>query len=172
MNKQKNIFLISVLGLTILILTGCTSINQQIQEKATEKMIEGLSNGQLKVDLDENKTTVETSAGTGQVGENIEVPSDFPSDVYVIDGIVKTSYQNAGNNGWTLSIQTDKSVTEVSNLYQERLNDQGWKKDSFLDLGGTITLGYSKEKRTVSLMINTDPTSGKTMIIIGTSKNN
>lgn len=159
--------LLPILSLLIipLFLTGC---GKTVSDRVAEKMVENLSNGQVKVDINNKETKVETEYGTGKVGENVGVPSDFPTDVYVIEGVVKTSYKNAGQNGWTISVETSKSPTEAKTLYEQKLKDSGWTINSMLDMGTAITLGGVKGNRTVSVMISTDD-SGKTTVIVGTS---
>lgn len=170
-NYEKFLILSITSIMGILVLSGCTSVKQQIQDKATEKMIEGLSNGQIKVDVDQGKTKVDTKFGSGEVGENVGVPADFPSDVYVIEGVIKTSYKNAGSNDWTLSIETTKTTAEAKALYEENLKANGWKIDSTLDMGESVVISATKNNRNASVMINADPTTKKTNVIVGSSEN-
>ena len=151
-----------------LVIGGC---GKSISEKAAEKIIENAGNGEVKVDIDNQKTTIETEAGIGEVGENVSVPEDFPDDVYLIDGVVKTSYKNSEENGWTLSIETDKSIADVRALYETKLEEAGWTINSFLDMGTAATLGGVKDNRNISLMISADADSGKTTVIVGVTEN-
>jgi len=166
---MKKKFFVVFLFLATLFLIGCT---QKIQEKATEKMVEDMTGGKVNLDLGGEKTQVETEFGTTQIGENLKLPTDFPKDIYVIDGLIKSSYKNVGKNGWTISIETSKSIKEAGDLYDKNLTITGWKKDNFMDLGGAATASYSKDNRTISLMINVDPINhDKTLVMLGTSEN-
>jgi len=133
--------------------------------------MENASNGQVQVDIKNDGVKVETEAGSGETGTDLSLPADFPEDVYVITGKIKTVYRDAGKNGYTASIETDKTVAEAKELYDQELKQAGWKIDSFMDLGGSMIIGASKEKRSISVMINQDAETGKTTVLVGTSEN-
>jgi hypothetical protein len=165
---NKKILLVFCLAVSLIFVSGCT---QKISEKAAEKVIEKASNGEVNVDINKNEVKIDTKEGSGQVGGDISVPADFPLDVFVIDGTVKTSFKNIDKNGWSLSVETNKPVTEVKSLYEQKLKDSGWTLNAIMDIGGSITFSGTKDKRSVSVMINSVPDSGKTNVLIGTSKN-
>jgi hypothetical protein len=149
-----------------LVLTGC---GKSASEKAAEKIIEKSTNGQAQVDVDNNQVTINTNAGTYQAGEEVKLPSGFPSDIYVIDGTIKAAMTNVENNGYTLSIETSKSVTEAKELYDTKLKDDGWAITMSLVYEGAASIGATKDNRTTTIGIST--ASDKTTVVLSTSEN-
>jgi hypothetical protein len=156
MQKQKIKFyiLLPVLALAILALAGCgKSISQRASEKAAEKIIEKQSGGKANVDIDGKNLNIETEQGKMQAGENVELPADFPADVYVIDGTIKVAISGQVNEGQSVSIETDKNVGEVSNTYLEKLASDGWKITGTMNFGESTSIIAEKDNRTVSVSI-------------------
>lgn len=152
--KIKFYFLLPVLTLAILTLAGCgKSISQKAGELTAEKMIEAQSGGKANVDIDRNNVKIETEQGKFESGENVKLPSNFPADIYIIDGTIKVAVTDQAGEGQTVSIETDKSVEEVSALYQEKLKSFGWEIAGTMNFGESATIVAEKDNRSVSVVV-------------------
>ena len=72
---------------------------------------------------------------------------------------------------YSVSVETDKSVTEAKEEYDEELANDGWSETLSMNLGGMVSIGAEKDNRTLTISIAEDEDTGKTLVIIGTSKN-
>lgn len=166
---KKKILKLALLSLAVLVLAGCgKSVLQKSNETAAEKIIEAQSGGKANVDINGNSVTVETEQGKMQSGENVKLPSDFPTDVYVIDGTIKVAITDQASGGQTISIETGKSLEEASAAYQEKLKSNGWKITGTMNFGEAATIIAEKDERTVSVSIGAS--DGKTTVTVGVGK--
>jgi len=168
-NSIKFFGLISVAILT-LALSGCgQSTSEIIGEKTIEKMIEEQSGGQAQVDLDKGSMKIESADGTFEAGENTTLPTDFPEDIYVIEGKIISAITNPAIENFSVSIETDKNLDEVSAIYQEKLKDENWKITGTMNFGEAVSIVASKDGRSASVMATAE--GGKTTVILNAGKN-
>ncbi len=158
-----------VTGAAALTLTGL-SCGKKTAERAAENAVERASNGNVNVDINKNSVTVNINGGStvGTVGESVSVPADFPADVYIIDGTVKTAVKNAETKGFSLSINTSLTPTETQTRYEDQLKAQGWNIILSVKSGDGATLSAEKNGRNVSVIIST--IEGVTNVILGTTE--
>ena len=150
-------------------LAGCgKSISQRAGEKAAEKIIEKQSGGKADVDINKGNVKVETEQGKMEAGENVKLPSDFPQDVYVIEGAVKAVFSNQANGGYTISIETDKGLNEASAAYQEKFKSDGWKITGTMSFEDTASVTAEKDDRIASVIIS--KSDAKTAVTVSTGK--
>lgn len=152
------ILFLSLLTTTSFALTGC---GEFIAEKATEAAIENSISGEADVDLSNGNFKMKDNSGSYELGNNAEVPDNFPDDVYRIDGTVTGSLTNTADNSFWVMIQTPKSVKDATSEYQSELGKNGWNITSTLNMGETSSLGAEKDNRqlAVVLMAADDQTS-------------
>ena len=168
--KIKFYFLFSVAVVLSLSLAGCgKSVSQKASEKTAEKIIEKQTGGKADVDINKGNVKVETKEGKMEAGENVKLPSDFPKDIYVIDGTIKAAISDQARDSQTISIETDKSMDEVSSLYQEKLKSDGWKITGTMAYGDVSTVVAEKDNRTASVVISKG--DNKTTVTLSTGKN-
>jgi len=161
---KKTIFLsLAVILAGTLILTGCG------EEKVAEKAIESSTGGQADVDVDDDTVTVNTNGSSFSAGDEVALPSGFPSDVYVIDGTVKAATTITEGEVYSVSVQTDTSVSEAADEYQEELANDGWNVTMSLNIEGVSSMTAEKDNRTVTVSIGEDEESSQTLVTIGTS---
>ena len=167
----KKLLLAGTLFCLIFLLSACGYLGRKTQEKAAEKaaekVIEGASGGKADVDINKENVNINTDQGSMQTGEDVQIPLDFPKDVYVFEGKIKSAIKSNENNGYTLSIETDKPANEIKAAYEEKLKAEGWKITGSMDLGGAVSIVSEKDKRTASVMISTG--DNLTTIILGVS---
>lgn len=162
--------LVSVLATLAVVLTGCgkAAVTQQATEKALENAIEKESGGQAKVDISNDSYKVETKDGNVEIGQNVKLPEGFPGDVYVIDGNIISAFSEPTKENYTVSIQVDKSLSEMMEIYQEKLKDDGWQITGNMAFGDSSTVIAEKGDRTATVMAG--KSDDKTSITISTGK--
>ncbi|MFH1822751.1 MAG: hypothetical protein ABH830_03545 [Patescibacteria group bacterium] len=101
-----------------------------------------------------------------EIGDNSKLPADFPKDIYVIDGKIVMAYSDQANE--SLSVSLDKSIKEVSSVYQEKLKTDGWNIASTSGLSNFAIIVAEKDNRFVSVVIG--ESNGKTNINITLTK--
>jgi outer membrane lipoprotein-sorting protein len=163
---NKKIWLAALLVIAVVFLGGCT---KKMAEKTTERAIEKNIGSQANVDLGSNQVTIETEQGTYQGGENLSLPSNFPDDIYVIDGKIIALMNVNDDFSHSLTISANKSVAEIKADYENKLKDKGWKIELQMDYGESAVVSASKADRTVTVSI-TDDNEGTTVTIV-TGKN-
>jgi len=162
MKKTIILSLVVVLSGTLL-LAGCG------EKKAAEKAVEKASNGAVDVDIDNNKVTINTNEGTIEVGDSVKLPSDFPSDVYVIDGTIKGVTHISENKGYTVSIETTKSVSQAKTEYENELKEEGWNITFSMNIQNGASMTAEKDNRNLTVSISSDGET--TQVVLGTGQN-
>lgn len=161
--------LVLFLSVFILILSGCgKGVSEMAGEKAAEKIIEDRIGGQANVDIDDGNVKIETKDGNFETGKNIKLPSDFPRDVYVIEDNLTSAMSNQADGGFTISLETDKNVEEVSSIYQNKLKGEGWKITGTMNYEDSSSVIAEKDDRVVSVFASKN--ADKTAVIIGIGK--
>jgi len=166
MLNKKTLLLLTLVLAAGMILSGCT---KKAAETAAEKAIEGATNGQAEVDIDTNSVKVNTNGSSVQIGGDVAMPENFPDDVYVVDGTLTYAMTIAENKSYTVTVTTNKSVSEVKSLYETKLAEDGWAIDVNSMIQGSLGLGAQKGNRTVTITAATQ--DDKTMVVITTSEN-
>lgn len=167
--KIKFYLLFPTLAVAILILAGCgKSVSQRTSEQIIEKTIEEQSGGTADVNIGDNSMKVETEQGKIETGDNVKLPSDFPNDVYIIEGAIKAVISDQASGGQTISIETNKSVEAVAADYQDKLKADGWKITGTMNFGDSASVIAEKDDRIVS--VSAGNSDGKTIVTIGVGK--
>jgi hypothetical protein len=172
----KKILLASlVIGLAS-VLTACQTPAQKTSEKTAEKIaekaLEKSTGGKADVDIKNKQVNVQTNEGSLQTGENVSLPADFPSDVYVIEGTIKAVILNNKPKGYTVSLETDQTVSDVKTAYEEKIAADGWATTGIMDFGGTVSIAGEKDNRTLSVIISASEGEEKTSIVLGVAEKN
>ncbi len=158
-----------ILGITLvaIILLGA-SCTKKAAEKAAEKSIESASNNQADVDIDNDQVTVNTNAGSWQAGESVSLPSNFPDDIYIISGTIKTALALTENEGFSVSIESAVSLSQAKSTYESELAEAGWTVDStYSTATGTIMSAQKSDRITTVSLSETD---GQTTVVISTGR--
>ena len=161
---MKKVFIIAAVLVLAITLTAC---GEKTAEKKAEKAIETSTGGTADVDIDDETVTVNTNAGSFTVGEEVDLPENFPSDIHMIDGTIKMATETTEIEGFSVSIETSKSVSVAKTEYLEQLVDDGWTITGTLDFTETASIMAEKDDRTVTVTIL--ETDGVVTVGIGTS---
>lgn len=168
MKRKTNIILVLLIVITVILMTGC---KKTIEEKVTEKIIEGTTGAD--VDLDKDSTTIKTDQGTTQMGSNIKWPKDKVGNLKELKANITMFTEDTANT--ITYITFDGLKQDDANKYVESIKELGYKSlfettnaDGFVFSGndedgsevvfsfyndGTGSLSYSEEK----LMFNESP---------------
>ncbi len=163
--SNKKIWLVVILLATVA-LSGCT---KKMAEKATERAIEKNTGDQVDLNFDNNQVTVETEQGSYQAGENVTLPADWPEDIYVLEGKLVAAMKVATNNGYSMSVVTEQSVSEIKQDYVDKLTDAGWTINMQMDYGESAALSATKDNRTVSVSVTASSDGTNVTIVTGTN---
>lgn len=161
MNKKLFLFIGLFVAISFLI-TGCG-------KSTAEKAIETATNGDASVDVDNNQVTININGSSYQAGGDIELPDGFPSDVYVVNGIITTSYTYEVDRSYSIGILTDKNQSELKSLYEEQMKDKGWSIEATANTADIVTVSFKKtDERRANVNITKDVVTDKWLVTITT----
>lgn len=162
---NKKIALISLVVVSSLVLAGC---GQKIAQNQTERNLEKQMGGDYNVDMNNNTVTVEgEDGGKMTAGEDVELPADFPSDVYLVDGDLIGVAENIAQKGYQVTLQTEKTNEEVLEIYQEKFAKDNWVEENSMNMGGMLMLTGKKEGRTLTIAsVPDEEGTGKTTLSV------
>ncbi|MFH1750002.1 MAG: hypothetical protein ABH837_03900 [bacterium] len=123
----------------------------------------------ISVDEDSDSAKLETDDGEAEVGENLTLPSYWPSDVPVY---AEDSISTVGKNGeedFYLSFTSGSTADEIYNWYIEELETQGWTITSQLSLETGSNISAEKSDRSLSVIILKEEDGGDTTtsVVVG-----
>jgi hypothetical protein len=166
---MKRIALFSLALALMISLSACLSpadkVSEKVGESMAERAIENATGGAADVDVDNENVTIKTDEGSFEAGENVKLPDDFPSDVYVYDGKLQGVIRTNENKGFTLTIETVDTVATVKAVYEEKMREAGWETAGSMDFGTSASLGGEKDGRTLSVIIG-EGDAGKSNVIL------
>lgn len=146
MNK-KIIFFVGLV-FCVSIISGCGQNN--LMENKMEKELEKNLGGKADVDMNNGGVKIETEQGSIQVGGEVSLPKDFPTDIYVIDGKLVSAMKNVMGAGFQVAVQSNLSMQEIKSMYQIKLKEQGWVITNVSDLpNGTMVSGQKGKRQVV-----------------------
>ena len=146
----KKTIVVGAVLLLALVVTGCG------QKSSVEKQVEKSLGQNAEVNLKDGEVKVKTDEGSLEVGENVGLPAGFPTDVYVIDGEIKSAMKNVKGAGYQVAILSNRSVKDGKALYEEKLKAEGWTISTSFDMGTAAVVGATKGKRTVQVTLGTE----------------
>jgi hypothetical protein len=180
MPHHTRFFIVPAMALT-LVGAGCNPF-ARVQEKVAQNVVENVIENQVKkesgkdvnVDLENGGMTVTDAEGNKSftMGENVKIPSDFPSDIPIYTpSTPKSVMQSAEEGSVFLMLQTDAPSDVVQEWYKTEAAKKGWKKTASLEMGeGNYVLSFEQNGAKFSVTIATSE-DGKTAITLTRSKN-
>lgn len=110
--------------------------------------------GSVQVDTSTNSVKVNVNGASLETGDKVPLPADFPTDVYVIDGTIKSAMATPGV-GYNVALSTTKSVAEAKSLYDQKLVTDGWTitTTGTVDQHSAVVMA-TKGSRSVSVAIS------------------
>lgn len=93
--------------------------------------------------------------GIGTVGQNLDLPADFPEDVYVSarwNVIAKSPVPPSG--GYSLQSLSSEDIEDIASDIRSRMTAQGWTEIDAPEQSGPLTrVGFEKGSRIASFNI-------------------
>jgi len=152
---MKKAFISLFVLLFVIVLSGCT---KKAEEKMAEKMVEKTIENQIgqKVDIDVNKDGNQFKMENKETGESVtigttDVPDAWPDDFPLYDAQVTASVES--NQGVNLTMESDDSVEDIQQWYEDELEGSGWKQQSVMGMGVMWSATYEQESEQVSVLI-------------------
>ena len=167
-NKSLGFILILVL---LGALSACgKSTDEKSMEKAVEKNIEQSSGGKVKVDLAQGQIKIKDQHGEATVSSkgNVQIPADFPKDVYVHPN-TKILIAQTVDGGFHLLLESVEAPEPLINTYKGKMKSDGWKETNAISMGATGIFTYEKDNRRAMVTISQSE-KGKTGIQLQISK--
>lgn len=152
-SNKKIIIIISVIVAVLLVLSIIgTIVAKFITTKVIETGIEKLTDGKVNIDTSTGETTIKSEDGesSAQVGSNVKIPSDFPSDIVpifsgaTVVSSIETPQDGGKSHSIGLSIKGD--YQNVVDFYTDVFNKNGW----------AIQMTNSSNGLTLLTALNTD----------------
>lgn len=142
-------------GAAAMTLVGCSTdpIGDAFEkgaEKAAEKAIEGASGGDVDLDSEGGTIKIEGEDGEGMelnVGEDVEVPGSFPSDLPLPDGELMSS--TVVDTGFMLQYRVDSD--DAADSLVSDLKGSEFDETSAADLGGISSTTLSSDAYNVTV---------------------
>lgn len=159
MNVQRTLSVTIFLGLSGVVLSGCSYIQNKISEKVTESVVENQTGGQFDVDIDDQQYTITTDEGTVNIGS-----SDLSAVNEVVTlpewvkggenaGVMKS--ESEGKKNVYASLISSKSIDETYAYFAKYLKDQGYSDITDANYAGSRMVSGSKgEDKSTNLTIN------------------
>jgi hypothetical protein len=161
--------IILTIFLSIFFIIGC---GEKAEEKAIEKQIEKSTGSAAKVDISDNKMEIAGSTEEGNftmsMGESVEMPKDFPTDIFIYKPS-KTVAAIKMAEGYSISLKSESDVAKVAKAYQKEMKSEGWSEKATMNFSGQQVLVYEKEDRIANIAIAS--TEGETNISLTIGKN-
>lgn len=129
------------------LLTACGQAAESIVENAAEAA------GAGDVDIEDGQVTVENSEGTMVIGEDVELPDTWPSEVPVPDGATLMSVVTQADSGGATGMWTiDGDPADVGAAYDAQLTSAGFTKGSDMGAAGIVGGEYTGNGLKVSVL--------------------
>lgn len=153
---MKTFFIgIPVLLSVVLFGFGCNPV-ADLEERAMKGVVEKAIENNVKketgkdVDLDFADGGFVVNGENGEtlaIGENVKIPSDFPSDVpRYSPSTAKSVSVNAAKQEVFAVLAAEASTEDVVAWYKDQAQKQGWVQKTVLELGaGNYNLSYERE---------------------------
>jgi hypothetical protein len=153
MDKKK----LTIIGVVVAVLVVGGLVNRMVGKSAAERAIEEATGGSVDIDGDGSDVTVKTADGT-YTGSS-KIPENFPSDVPVYsDAKVQGSYavNGASGQGYTVALQTDDSLADVTAWYKREVVAKGWTVATEMTVEGSYILSATKDSRGLNVSVSAD----------------
>ena len=143
---------------------------EKLQEKALEAIAENATDNNVDIDLSVDTVNLkdEKTGASASFGENVKLPSDFPQDVPIFPDATVMSVGTT-SEGVAATLKIEAQAVKVTEWYDDRLINLGWKKEAGYAAGGSEMRSFTKDGATLALNL---VGSGKEEFAVTIMKNN
>lgn len=178
--KHLSLPLVSALSVIALTGLGCNpvaSLTERVQktvvESAVEKAMEQNGGGDVDVDLSGSGKNAVTfrDEKTGDYtawGEDVEVPSEFPSDVPRLNGskVIQVMLSKQGKSA-TISFTSTDSFDRVAEQMDAAAKAQGYTRTGVMEASTEArVMTYEKDKLTLAVTVATNSSSEEQSVLV------
>jgi hypothetical protein len=98
-------------------------------------------------------TSPEGKKFNASIGDEIEIPEEFPKDVPIFPGSTPMAFLSAPDEGIIVTFKSREEQQDIFDFYQSSLADDGWEilEDSIL--GKRLSFDAIKDNRKVSVTV-------------------
>jgi hypothetical protein len=153
------------LGLALIPLSGCESIQEKLGRKVVETVIENAiekdTGKQVTVQTGKGSMVIETKDGNGstrlETGSGT-LPADWPSEVPMYPG-AKIGMSMKIGKGFTLTQETADTPAQVAEFYRGKLDHL--KQQAAMDMGNGQTVVWTDQSKPLNVTLSVARSPGK-----------
>jgi cytoskeletal protein RodZ len=176
--KNKLLVILGVIVGVLIVLSLLVSIFfKKIGEKAVELFLSQKTGGNVQIEDQGKKVSYTSDEGNFSAQEGGSLPDQFPSDFPIYPGAtIANSWSASGNETQGVSVvwDTDASIKDVSDFYNDKLSNGGWKVSGTFTNESSTTISFEKDstngfvgitkgengKTTISVSLGVKPANG------------
>jgi hypothetical protein len=98
-------------------------------------------------------TDARGGAFQASIGDDVQVPDSFPSDVLMFPNASPMAAMTAESEGTIVTFRSEAPQPEIYEFYKKQLSDDGWAIESEKSLGGQLSIQAVKAGRKASVTI-------------------
>ncbi len=98
-------------------------------------------------------TSPEGKTFTASIGEEIDMPEEFPSDVPIFPGSTPMASMSSPDEGMIVTFKSSEEQQDIFDFYQSNLERDGWQILDDQKLGGQLSFDAVKNDRKVSVVV-------------------
>lgn len=169
---MRYLSLAAVMSVFVLVGGGCTeSLAERAVDRAIEKRIESETGHEADVDINDGSITFtdNASGATGQFGGNVKLPSDFPSDIPLPNGITLSGTASTPEGDW-VTYTTDQSAADLGAWYEAELTADGFTKQGSFTTGTSSSWAFEKGSVSIGIAITDGADGAKTSVMVTRSE--
>ena len=160
---MKKINVLILASIFILAISACGS-DKSDEEKAAdfaESFIESVTGNEVDIDVNEDgesgSITIKGKDGeeVTLTGNQTELPDDFPSDVYVVDGEREGVGTMSSSDGQvvTFGVKTNDDFSDVKETIIEEMKSNGWENTMTMGSGEDSMQMYTKDDKSATITV-------------------
>jgi len=100
------------------------------------------------------------------IGDEIEMPDEFPKDVPIFPGATPMASMSAPDEGIVVTFKSDKDQQDILDFYRSSLSDDGWEILDEPLFGQPLSFEAIKESRKVSVMVGGTQGDSRVSVIV------
>jgi hypothetical protein len=115
-------------------------------------------------------TSPEGKTFQASIGDNVEIPADFPKDVPIFPGSTPMASMSSPDEGMIVTFKSSEGQQAIFDFYQSSLVDGGWKIVEDAVYTSQFSLDATKDNRKVSVVVAGTQGDSRVSVIV-TSEN-